>query len=724
MNGPDGARQETILIVDDTPANLAVIIAHLEDQGFEIAIAQDGEEALERAELLEPDLILLDVVLVPGIDGFETCRRLKASATTREIPVIFMTALADTADKVAGFEAGGVDYVTKPFQLDEVVARVRTHLAMHAMRRKIAAQNAQLQREIAMREQFESALRLAHAALEQRVTERTAELAAANATLEEEIVERRRALAALGESQNLVRAVIDNSTAVVYVKDVAGRYLLINRHFERLFHVTEASTLGRTDDELFPPAQAGAFRAFDRRVLDARTPLQAEELVMQDDGLHTYLSVKCPLRDAAGEPWAVCGISTDITERKRAEEEREALLAREQAAREKAEATDRLKDEFLATLSHELRTPLTSIVGWAQLLCTGTLDAATMRRGFEAIERNSLAELQIIEDLLDVSAIVSGKMTLKAQPVCLASVLRAALDTLKLAADAKGVSVSLSLNPAAVQVWGDGGRLQQVVWNLLGNAIKFTPPGGRVAVSLEAVGAMVQLRVSDTGEGISAEFLPLIFERFRQADGSIQRRRGGLGLGLSIVRHLVELHGGAVRGESAGPGQGATFTVELPLLPASEQPAAPGGALAPGGRRAACSPVLAGTRVLVIDDAPDMRDLMTHLLAGAGAEVRVAGAAREGFELIEPWRPDVIVSDIGLPGEDGHALIRRIRALPADRGGKTPAIALTAHAGKSARDRTLSEGYQVHIPKPVDPAALIEVIARIARADRPDLSRA
>ncbi|WP_437970702.1 response regulator [Sorangium sp. So ce260] len=724
MIGLPDARPDTLLIVDDAPANLAVIIAHLEDEGFEIAIAQDGEEALERAELLRPDLILLDVVLVPGIDGFETCRRLKASASTREIPVIFMTALADTADKVAGFEAGGVDYVTKPFQLDEVVARVRTHLAMHAMRRKIEAQNAQLQREIAMREQFESALRLAHGALEQRVAERTVELAAANASLQEEIAERKRALVALRESQNLLRAVIDNSTAVIYVKDAEGRYLLINRHFERLFHVTEASTLGRTDDELFPPAQAGAFRAFDRRVLDARTPLQAEELVMQDDGPHTYISIKCPLHDAAGEPWAVCGISTDITERKRAEEEREALLAREQAAREKAEAADRLKDEFLATLSHELRTPLTSIVGWAQLLRTGTLDAATTQRGCEAIERNSWAELQIIEDLLDVSAIVSGKMTLKAQPVCLASVLRAALDTLKLAADAKGVSVSLSLSPAIGKVWGDGGRLQQVVWNLLNNAIKFTPPGGRVAVSLEQVGATARIRVSDTGEGISADFLPLAFERFRQADSSIQRRRGGLGLGLSIVRHLVELHGGAVRGESGGPGQGATFTVDLPLLPVVEAPAATGIGLARGGRGAAASPVLAGMRVLVIDDAPDMRELMACLLSGAGAEVRVAGVAREGFDLVEPWRPDVIVSDIGLPGEDGHALIRRIRQLPAERGGKTPAIALTAYAGQSARDRTLSDGYQVHIPKPVDPATLIEVIARLAHPDRPELPRA
>ncbi|XXT23360.1 response regulator [Sorangium sp. So ce429] len=719
-----GARTDTILIVDDVPANLAVAIDHLEEHGFEIGIAQDGEEALERAELLQPDLILLDVVLMPGMDGLETCRRLKARASTREIPVIFMTALAETADKVAGFEAGGVDYVTKPFQLDEVVARVKTHLTMHAMRRKIEAQNAQLQREIAMREQFESALRLAHGALEQRVAERTAELAAANATLQEEVAERKRALVALRESQELLRAIIDNSTAVVYVKDAEGRYLLINRRFERLFHVTERSILGKTDHELFPPAQADALRAFDRRVLEARTPLQAEEVMMQDDGLHAYISIKCPLYDAAGAPCGVCGISTDITERKRAEEDREALLAREQAARERAEAADRLKDEFLTTLSHELRTPLTAIVGWAQLLRKGMVDAATLRRGCESIERNSWAELQIIEDLLDVSALVSGKMTLKARPVCLASVLCAALDTLKLAAEAKGVTVTMSAGPMTGKVWGDGSRLQQVVWNLLSNAVKFTPSGGRVAVSLEEVGGMAQIRVSDTGEGISAEFLPHMFERFRQADGSIDRHRGGLGLGLSIVRHLVEMHGGTVRGESGGPGQGATFTVDLPLIPAVERPAAPGLAAAGAGRDGAPSRALAGMRVVVVDDEPDMRELMTRLLAGAGAEVRVAGVARDGFDLVEPWRPDVIVSDIGLPGEDGHALIRRIRALPAERGGKTPAVALTAYAGQGAREQTLSEGYQVHIAKPVDPATLIEVIASLAALGRSELSRA
>lgn len=724
MTGSASARSDTILIVDDVPANLAVAIAHLEDQGFEIAIAQDGQEALERAELLQPDLILLDVVLMPGLDGLETCRRLKSRASTREIPVIFMTALSETADKVAGFEAGGVDYVTKPFQLDEVAARVRTHLTMHAMRRKIEAQNAQLQREIAMREQFESALRLAHGALEQRVAERTLELAAANAALQEEVAERKRALVALRESQELLRAVLDNSTAVVYVKDAEGRYLLINRHYERLFHVTEASILGRTDHEVFPRAQADAFRALDRRVLEARTPLQAEEHVMQDDGLHAYISVKCPLIDAAGRPYAVCGISTDITERKRAEEEREALLAREKAAREKAEAADRLKDEFLATLSHELRTPLTSIVGWAQLLRSGMVDAATLRRGCESIERNGWAELQIIEDLLDVSAIVTGKMTLKARPVCLDAVLRAALDALKLAAEAKGVSVSIVSSPTVGRVWGDGGRLQQVVWNLLSNAIKFTPVGGRATVSLEEVAGVARIRVSDTGEGISAAFLPQVFERFRQADSSTQRERGGLGLGLSIVRHLVELHGGTVRGESDGPGQGATFTVDLPLMPAAEQPAAPGPAGARRGGEAAPARALAGLRIVVIDDEPDMRELMVRLLAGAGAEVRVAGVAREGFDLVEPWRPDVIVSDIGLPGEDGHALIRRIRALPAERGGKTPAVALTAHAGQSAREQTLSEGYQVHIAKPVDPATLIEVIASLASLGRADLSRA
>ncbi|WP_437834539.1 response regulator [Sorangium sp. So ce1153] len=565
----------TILIVDDEPTNVAVTIDQLEERGFRVAVAQDGEDALERAELLSPDLILLDV-LMAGMDGFETCRRLKASERTRGIPVIFMTALGETAHKLAGFEAGGVDYVIKPLEIDEVLARIKTHLALHAMRAELEAQNVQLRREIENRGRLEAALRCAHDKLERRVAERTAELAAANALLKQEIGERERTEETLRESQDLLRAIIDNSTAMVYVKDLQGRYLLINRRFKQLFHATAEPIVGRTDHELFPPEQAETFRSFDRRVLEAQEPLETEEVLPQDDGMHTYISVKCPLFDAQGEPYAVCAISTDITERKRAEEERERLLASEQAARSRAETADRLKDEFLCTLSHELRTPLTSILGWTHILLRmDNLDAARMQRGLAVIERNGMAELELVEALLDVSAILCGKVNLKPQSVSMAAVVQAVVDSATPAAEAKRVCMSLSLSSTTGRIWGDRGRLEQIVRNLLSNAIKFTPSGGRVAVSLEEVGAMSQLRISDTGEGISADFLPHVFDKFRQADSSTTRWHSGLGVGLSVVRDLVRIHGGEVRAESAGVGRGAVFIVDLPLMPVVEETAAP-----------------------------------------------------------------------------------------------------------------------------------------------------
>ncbi|WP_437899363.1 ATP-binding protein [Sorangium sp. So ce124] len=570
-------------MVDDVPESMAVTAAQLEERGFRVAVAQDGEDALERAELLFPDLILLDV-LMPGMDGFETCRRLKASESTKGIPVIFMTALGETAHKVAGFEAGGVDYVVKPLELDEVLVRVKTHLELYTMRAELEAQNVQLRREIEERERLQAALRCAHDKLERRVAERTAELAAANDLLKQENGERKRAEETLRESQGMLQAIIDNSAAMVYVKDLQGRYLLSNRRFRQLFHATlessasSASIIGMTDHDLFPREQAETFRSFDRRVLEAQEPLETEEVVPQGDGMHTYISVKCPLFDAEGKPYAVCAISTDITERKRAEEERERLLASEQAARSKAEAADRMKDEFLCTLGHELRTPLTSILGWAHILLRADKsDAARVQRGLEVIERNGMAELELVETLLDVSAILCGQVDLKRQPVSMAEVIQAVVDSVTPASEAKDVCISLSLRSATGRVWGDRGRLEQIVRNLLSNAVKFTPAGGRVAVSLEEMGAKTQLRISDTGEGISADFLPHVFDKFRRANSSTTRWHSGLGLGLSIVQDLARMHGGEVHAESAGEGRGAVFIVDLPLMPVVEETAAPAG---------------------------------------------------------------------------------------------------------------------------------------------------
>ncbi|XYI03994.1 response regulator [Sorangium sp. So ce1128] len=690
--------------MDDQPATVGVLVENLECIGHRVLVAQEADEALKRASLVRPDLILLDV-LMPGVDGFEACRSLKAAESTRDIPVIFMTCLTDTADKLVGFKAGGVDYITKPFEIEEVIARVNTHLSLRETQKELETKNAQLQTEMAIRQQKEAALRRAHQELEQRVRDRTAELARSNA--------------ALRESQHLLQAIVDNSMAVIHVKDIEGRYLMVNRHFEELLHVTQKSVVGKTDHEVFPKEHADAFRAFDRQVMAAGMPLNAEEIMPQDDGLHTYISIKCPILDAAGRPCAVCGISTDISELKRAEEEREMLLHREQAARAELERTGRLKDEFLAMLSHELRTPLTAILGWSHLLLSRRASAEGMRRGLETIERSARAQSKLIDDLLDMSRIITGRLYLEVEEVNVTATIEAVLESVEPAAKVKGLRLEFSGGSAAGQLTGDPSRLQQIVWNLVNNAIKFTPRGGRVMASLHHDDSQVQITVSDTGVGIEPEFLPHVFERFRQADASSTRRYGGLGLGLSIVRHLVELHGGTVEVASAGKNQGASFTVKLPRAArhagatAGKPPASAlhrGPHLHSGG----ASFDLKGVRVLVVDDEPDTRNMLLEVLAEHHAEVWTATSAVDALAELDRSQPTVLVSDIGMPQEDGYALIQKVRQLPQERGGSVPALALTAFARAEDCTRALLAGYQMHLAKPVEPSVLVAHVARLA----------
>ncbi|HLL73915.1 MAG TPA: PAS domain S-box protein [Pyrinomonadaceae bacterium] len=390
-----------------------------------------------------------------------------------------------------------------------------------------------------------------------------------------------------------------------------------------------------------------------------------------------------------------------------------------------AQEVNRLKDEFLATLSHELRTPLTAVLGWTRLLGTGQLDAETSRRAMETIERNAQSQVQLIDDILDVSRIIRGKLRLNVRPVELAPVIESAVDSVRPAAEAKGIRLQVVLDRQAGPVSGDPDRLQQVVWNLLSNAIKFTPKDGRVQVLLARVDSQLEVTVSDSGQGIAPEFIPYVFDRFRQADPTTTRTHGGLGLGLAIVRHLVELHGGSVRAESAGAARGATFRVLLPLLamhpaepPTSEHPAASASsAAAPAsgnGFHLECPPELAGLRVLVVEDDADSRELLIAVLSQCEAEVLAVSRAADALDALDSWRPDVLVSDIEMPGEDGYTLIRKVRARPADRGGQIPAAALTAYARSEDRMRALVAGFQIHVPKPVEPAELVTVIASLA----------
>jgi len=408
-----------------------------------------------------------------------------------------------------------------------------------------------------------------------------------------------------------------------------------------------------------------------------------------------------------------------------ADVEREALLRNERQAREAAESADRAKDEFMAIVSHELRTPLNAVYGWARLLQSGQVrDEQTIARAMDAILRNSSVQVQLIDDLLDVSRITSGKMRLTMARVEIAGVLQSAVDAVRPAAAAKGIAIDVAVAPDVGAVTGDAARLQQVMWNLLMNAVKFTPGGGEIRVEADRAEAGIHVVVRDTGQGIAPEILPHVFERFRQADSSSTRAHGGLGLGLALVKHLVELHGGTVAAASEGEGRGATFTVNLPVATAASPPPGQAGAPSelPGVDGTGSVARLDGVRVLVTDDDGDGVKLVEAILGRAGAAVRSCDSAAAALDLLKAWRPDVLLSDIGMPGEDGYSLIRKVRALPADTGGETPAIALTGFGRTQDRQRALAAGFHLHVAKPVDPAELTILIAGLAggRERRPE----
>jgi PAS domain S-box-containing protein len=443
------------------------------------------------------------------------------------------------------------------------------------------------------------------------------------------------------------------------------------------------------------------------RAVHGRRAYELEYRLRRFDGEYRWMhDTGIPHYAEDGTFVAYVGSAVDITERRRAQDERERLL-------QEAEAASRAKDQFLATLSHELRTPLNAVVGWAHMLRSGKLDEPATARAIETIDRNARAQSQLISDILDISRIVSGKLRLNVRPVDLTPVVEAALDTVRPSAEAKGIRLQAILDPAAGPVSGDADRLQQVIWNLLANAIKFTPRHGRVQVRLARINSHVEVRVEDTGMGIAPEFMPHVFEVFRQRDGSPSRQHGGLGLGLALVKHLVELHGGSVECASPGEGMGAVFSVKLPLMIVTARtdevhPTAETGAVMPP------APSLDGVFVLVVDDDPDALQLISMLLEERGARVRTVGSSAEALVALENERPDVLLSDIEMPEEDGYALMRAIRALPADRGGRVPAAALTAYARAEDRMQALLAGFHLHMPKPVQPAELAAVVASLA----------
>jgi PAS domain S-box-containing protein len=656
-----------ILHIEDDEAVRYVLSRVLQREGFQVQQAGTGEEGLKLARQA-PDLILLDIRL-PDANGFDLCKVLKADPDTSSIPVLHLTSsYAGDEYLVAGLEGGADGYLTHPVEPIVLVATIRA------------------------------------------------------------LLRARRAEAEVRKSAQLWQTTFDAITDGVCLLDAEDRFLRCNRPM--------ADLLGRDPQELagtsgLPPLP-GMIRPEEGWPVERARKSRRRESIELSAGDRWFEISSDPIFDEQGAFTGSVRIISDITGRKRTEEalvneaaQRQELLRSEEAARATAEQANRLKDEFLATLSHELRTPLNAIVGWLQLLRSGTLDPIATQRAIETIERNTKAQIQLIEDVLEVSRIITGKLRLVLRPVDLAAVVRSAVETVQPGAEAKGVQLRWQGGADVAPVSGDPDRLQQVVWNLLTNAIKFTPRGGWVRVSLEPEASSIRFVVADSGQGIDPAFLPYVFDRFRQADASTTRTHGGLGLGLAIVRHIVELHGGTVLAESRGEGQGATFIVTLPVAglldpaavtaPVPVRHAAvsdPGSTAA--GPRIRTAPRLDGVRVLVVEDHMDTLDILVTVLRDYGAEVVAARSVDEAREVFRETRPHVLLSDIGLPGADGYELIRSIRGLPAELGGAVPAAALTAYAGQGDRKRALQAGFQAHLAKPIDPMELVAVVAQLA----------
>jgi PAS domain S-box-containing protein len=502
-------------------------------------------------------------------------------------------------------------------------------------------------------------------------------------------------------------AIVNSSDDAIISKTLEGIIVSWNPAAERMFGWAAGEAIGKSITIIIPPDRLDEEENVLAQLRRGQTIDHYETIRVRKDGGSIPISLTVsPIRDPSGTIVGASKIARDISDRRRVEEERARLLAQEQAARQDAERASRVKDEFLATLSHELRTPLTAIMGWVRMLRQRTLDGDAVVRALEIVDRNAQSLNRLVEDILDISSITMGRFRLESAPVDLSTVVRAAVDAVRHAANAKDIRLDVSVEPRVRPVAGDAGRLQQVVWNLLSNAVKFTPDGGHVEVSLASSGFYAEIRVRDDGQGITADFAPRLFERFSQHDASTTRHHGGLGMGLAIVRHLVELHGGTVRAESPGPGLGATFIVRLPQVLARPS----------GGDRepeVSALPVLGGLRVLAVEDEPDTRELIATVLRQAGAEVAVAASVDEALGALQVSAPDVVLCDIAMPGRDGYDLLREARRRPGPLA-RIPFVALTAHVHESDRRRNLAEGFDIHVAKPVDPVKLVEVVRHIS----------
>jgi signal transduction histidine kinase/DNA-binding response OmpR family regulator len=725
-NMENGNQKVNILMVDDNPSNLLALETILHAPDRNLVRASSGEEALRF--LLDEDaaVILLDVHM-PSISGLETAALIRGRERTRSVPIIFLTAYDSAGDShiSQGYSLGAVDYIIKPIEPESLKSKVAVFVELYRKTEQIKRQaellreqnieieNANLQR---LSRLIELGQRLAAERNPERVLKKFCDAA-------REILGARRATVGILEDDGVTlrhffTSGYDRSEAVnASVPQTCQRFLKQQFKDARSLRLSGANGLRILPEQepiksfvgapilrqgapekvrgwLFLAEKIGA-PAFSEA--DERFTVTLTQAVVFYENARLYADLQ---RHAAA-------LEQEIADRKRAESERAEMLARAQAAQAEAEEANRLKDEFLATVSHELRAPLNAMLGWVTLAREGRLDEASKERALETVERNARTQKKLVDDLLDVSSIITNNLALDLEPTDLASVIETAVESVRPAAEAKGVSLRTDLDPMEDLFRLDRNRFQQVIWNLVHNAVKFTHPEGEVKVRLSRINGQAEIEVVDTGIGIASEFLPFVFDRFRQADGSITRRHGGLGLGLAIVRSLVEMHGGAVDVESAGLGQGATFRVRLPFL---YDPKYEASSKAPTNHQVDVpdsAPKLSGLRALVVDDEADQRELLAAALSLKEAEVRTTGDITEAMEIMTAWRPEIVVADIAMPDGGGYELIRRMRS----EGIKTPAIAITAYARDEDRLRALAAGFRLHLPKPIE---LYELLVSIA----------
>ena len=743
--------QANVLLVDDRPENLLAMESILADLGQNLIRAGSGKEALRYLLVEDFALILLDVQM-PDLNGFDLAEMIRERERTQHTPIIFVSATSKDEQYVfKGYSLGAVDYLTKPFEPEILKSKVRFFT-------KLFQQNQEIKRQASLLETANCELDSLNSELEARVERRTDQLKSVNHELEKEIGVRTQSEARLATEHAITRTLSDSKdfeTAAPFILKAFCEHLKADVSCLWL-PVEEGTLLSCVQIETAEKAgDVSVFSAESRRIKLARgiglpgnvweknAPVWLPNTVRGENFPRAEFAATVGLHSAIGFPIKINkefygviefftrrpllsdqnlnnmleAIGSEIgqfIQRKRLEAERENLLLREKYMREQAEKASRLKDEFLATVSHELRTPLNAILGWGQMLQTGRIGDEDRRHALETIYRNAKSQAQLIDDLLDTSHLITGNLRLNLSPTPIIPIIESALDVVRPAAEAKGISLANIYDSEVETITCDSHRLQQMIWNLLTNAVKFTPPNGQVEIKLEQSDEFVKIIVTDTGQGISPGFLPFVFDRFRQADSSSTRKHDGLGLGLAIVRHLAELHGGTISAESDGKDKGATFILTLPFsLAASTHLEVIRDEIKRSELDENANPELNGVRVLIVDDDIDTCDMLTYVLTHWGAETQSSGSVADALSFITDWQPDVLLTDINMPGEDGYELLSQLRSLSVEKGANIPAIALTAMARPEDSEQALSAGFHLHLPKPIDIDELVKSISQL-----------